>query len=103
MKKGVIYEVKLLDWVERIDIEADGNFLKTFILKAEKKEYEKPTENDEITINVKAFYTESQIIFERSNWETKMGDEKVSGTLRKILESMKRGEKAIVQVKSSFL
>jgi len=30
MKKGIIYEVKLLDWIEREDIEADGNFLKTF-------------------------------------------------------------------------
>lgn len=26
--KGVIYEVILLDWIEQIDIEADGNFLK---------------------------------------------------------------------------
>ena len=55
MKKGIIYEVKLLDWIERVDIEADGNFLKTFIQKAEKKEYEKPAENDEITINIRIY------------------------------------------------
>lgn len=55
LKKGIIYEVKLLDWIERVDIEADGNFLKTFIQKAEKKEYEKPAENDEITINIRIY------------------------------------------------
>ena len=29
MSKGLIYEVKLLDWTERVDLEADGNFIKT--------------------------------------------------------------------------
>lgn len=53
--KGIIYEVKLLDWIEREDLEADGNFLKTFIQKGEKKEWEKPTEIDEITINLRLF------------------------------------------------
>lgn len=28
LKKGVIYEVKLIDWIERVDLESDGNFLK---------------------------------------------------------------------------
>ena len=52
MTKGIIYEVKLLDWIERQDIEADGNFLKTFTRKAEKKEWETPKEIDEIKVNI---------------------------------------------------
>ncbi len=56
MTKGIIYEVKLLDWVERVDIEADGNFLKTFINKPPKKHWEMPKERDEVCITIKAFY-----------------------------------------------
>ena len=44
ISKGVIYEVKLLDWIERVDIEADGNFLKTFSEKPKKGEWETPSE-----------------------------------------------------------
>lgn len=53
--KGIIYEVKLLDWIERIDIEADGNFIKTILTLADKKEWEKPTERDEIKINIRIY------------------------------------------------
>ena len=52
MKKGIIYEVKLLDWIERIDIEANGNLLKTFINKPSLKEWERPSEIDEITCSI---------------------------------------------------
>lgn len=55
MTKGIIYEVKLLDWVVRIDIEADGNFLKTPLAPIDKKEWEKPVDRDEITINLKVY------------------------------------------------
>jgi hypothetical protein len=30
--KGVIYEVKLLDWIDRMDIDGNGNFLKSIIV-----------------------------------------------------------------------
>lgn len=53
MKKGIIYEVKLLDWTERVDIEADGNFIKEYIVKPEKKEWEKPSDRDEIVLDFK--------------------------------------------------
>jgi FKBP-type peptidyl-prolyl cis-trans isomerase 2 len=39
MSKGIIYEVTLIDWVERHDILADGNFLKIYKQKADKKEW----------------------------------------------------------------
>ena len=55
MSKGIIYEVKLLDWVERVDIEANGLFMKTFKTKALKREYEHPGEKDEITISLKVW------------------------------------------------
>jgi hypothetical protein len=55
-KKGIIYEVKLIDWVDRIDIDGDGNFLKTVITSpAGKKEWEKPSERDEVVINARLY------------------------------------------------
>jgi hypothetical protein len=70
MTKGIIYEVKLIDWVERIDIEANGNFLKTHIDKPLKREWEKPKERDEVKISLKAFYNSENIIYSKENWET---------------------------------
>lgn len=52
---GIIYEVKLVDWIERVDVEADGNFIKAFINKPSKKEWERPLENDEIIVNVSVY------------------------------------------------
>lgn len=52
LKKGIIYEVKLLDWVDRADIDGKGNFLKTIVTAAPKKEYELPADRDEVTFNV---------------------------------------------------
>lgn len=53
MTKGIIYEVKLLDWIERQDLEADGNLLKTILVTAPKGEYENPRDVDEVKLNLK--------------------------------------------------
>ena len=53
MTKGIIYEVQLHDWIEREDIEADGNFLKTFIQKPKKSDWQRPKEIDEVTVDIK--------------------------------------------------
>ena len=50
--KGLIYEVKLLDWVDRADIDGKGNFLKTVVKAAPKKEWELPADRDEVTFKV---------------------------------------------------
>jgi hypothetical protein len=42
MTKGIIYEVKLLDWIEREDIDGDKVFIKTWIKKPNRHEYERP-------------------------------------------------------------
>jgi hypothetical protein len=39
LSKGVIYEVHLLDWTDRADIDGDGSFLKTIVTPAAPKEY----------------------------------------------------------------
>jgi hypothetical protein len=46
----VIYEVKLHDWIDRTDIDGDGNFVKTILNEAPKKEWEKPAEVDEVVL-----------------------------------------------------
>jgi hypothetical protein len=42
--KAVIYEVTMLDWVERMDMEANGLMYKEVFKTALKKEYELPNE-----------------------------------------------------------
>ena len=105
MTKGIIYEVKLVDMVERIDIEANGNLLKTFIKKPPTKEWERPSERDEIHFNIKAYYEKDQVLLEKEDWQTTMADTDQTFTLtfKKILESLKRNEHSSVQVKASFI
>jgi FKBP-type peptidyl-prolyl cis-trans isomerase len=98
LTKGVIYEVKLLDWVDRIDIEGDGNFLKTVLKKAEKKEWEKPSDADEVQISVKLYHFEKdpsdtleeslkskEPLIARDHWDHTMIGEEMPLTLSKIL------------------
>ena len=40
----IIYEVELVDYVERFDIEGNGDFLKYYNIRADKNEWETPTD-----------------------------------------------------------
>ena len=107
MTKGIIYEVQLIDWVERVDIEANGNLIKTYIQKPVKKEWERPTDIDDVNFSLKVFYKatpdqgedEPEVLYELQNLQTTMSDERILLTFRKILESMKRGEHSVTEVK----
>lgn len=118
-KKGLIYEVKLLDWVDRTDIEADGNFLKTVLKPASsKKEWEKPSERDEFIIDARLYVAKTdpalssseenedvkdRPLIVREGWSTNMADPEFPFTIRKILETMKRGEHTSTTVKASYI
>lgn len=104
MTKGIIYEVKLIDWIERIDLEANGNLLKTYIQKPITKEWEHPNDIDEITFSLKVYYNKDDaILYQIDNKQTTMADSDLTLTLRKVLESMKRHEHSVVEVKTSFI
>jgi hypothetical protein len=44
LSKNIIYEVTLLDWIHRMDLDADTLVFKEFVKEAGKKEYELPNE-----------------------------------------------------------
>lgn len=102
--KGVIYEVKLNSWVERYNLDGENSapkFLKTYIRKADKPEWEKPDGIDEVIVNLKAFVSPDDVLFERTNWELKVNDKSVPTTLMKIIQSLKRGELSKIEVDAS--
>ena len=116
MSKGIIYEVKLHDWIERVDIEGDGYFIKTTLVPSAKKEWEKPADFDEIEVSVKLYHfnedpsndlegalKDKQPLEARDHWKHTMNGEEMAFTLRKILETMKRGEQTQTLVKASFV
>ncbi|CDW79222.1 peptidyl-prolyl cis-trans isomerase fkbp62-like [Stylonychia lemnae] len=103
MTKGIIYEVRLVDWVERVDIEANGNLMKTFLTKPSQREWEKPSEKDEVLISMSYYYDQQLPLFSIENRNTKMSHDDFTLTLKKILESCKRGEHSTIQVQSSFI
>jgi FKBP-type peptidyl-prolyl cis-trans isomerase 2 len=44
----IIYEVEMIDFIPRVDIEANGNFYKYVDEPADKTEWETPTDQDEV-------------------------------------------------------
>ena len=54
--KAIIYEVTMIDWVERMDMEANGLMYKQIFKKAPRKEYELPNEEfDEMLYNMRVW------------------------------------------------
>lgn len=52
--KALIYEVTMLDWIERMDMEANGLMYKQIVQKAPKKEFELPNEEfDEVVYSMR--------------------------------------------------
>ena len=61
--KAVIYEVTLLDYTERMDMEANTMLYKQCLTKAKKFEFEMPNGDlDEITVNMKVWQN-------KDNWD----------------------------------
>lgn len=52
ISESIVYEVELVDFVERQDIEMNGLFLKLYVNKADKNEWETPTDQDEFTLSI---------------------------------------------------
>ena len=52
LSSTVIFEVKLLDWVEREDIDGEGHMIKTFIRKGPLLNFTKPKDIDDITATI---------------------------------------------------
>ena len=104
MTKGIIYEVKLLDWVERHDIQANGVFLKTFITKAPQKSWSTPADLDEYIASYKVYYSPDEILLEKEaqTFSSETRDTAPKAIIE-VLQSMKVGEHSTVQVKASFI
>ena len=56
LSKGVIYELTLVDFIVRRDMEANGNYYKQVWTKPKRNEYEFPnTDLDEVIYSLKCF------------------------------------------------
>ena len=106
--------MRLLDWVDRTDIDGNGNFLKTYLQEAPKREWEKPAEVDEIKISAYLSLTETdpaldesqeeiKYLIEKPEWETNLADSMLPWTVRKVIETMKRGERSSVLIKRTYV
>ena len=88
----------------RQDIEANGLFYKWVEKAAEKHEWETPKDKDEINVDFE-FRQGDNSLYKKENWDTDMSgdDPMMTLTIHRILESMKRDEKAKIEVKKTFI
>ena len=98
----IIYEVELCGFIERHDIENAGIFFKYFVTKQAKHEWETPSDRDELKFNIE-IVQETKTLWKKEDWDTNMLDPEISGSIKRIISSFKRGEESIVEVKASFV
>jgi len=108
LNEQIIYEVQLEDYVERFDVEGDGNFLKYYDVRPDKNEWETPADMDELRLDMaikqklEGDRTKFVDLITEKNWDTTMEDNRLTLTMRKALQSFKRMETSMVEVKSAF-
>jgi len=51
--RRAFFEVRLLDWIVRHDLNADGNIMKTIVKKG--VGYDRPSPNDQLCLDIKAY------------------------------------------------
>ena len=131
VSKAVIYEVTMIDWIERMDMEANGLMYKQVFKKALKKEHELPNEEyDEVMYNMRLWQSPSLSFFDakmdddvpmHTSEENKdaVADDRVvlmnrqaafismdqikCQAFKKAIQSMKRSEKSRFTVSEQFL
>jgi len=94
-KRRTYYEVTLIDWIVRHDLDGDGLVMKTVELAG--TGYDRCQQFDDIVLDIliqqKNLQNEFVELYKRENLVTKTGNEQeIFKTVAKILGSMKRGE-----------
>lgn len=102
ISETIVYEVELVDFVERQDIEMNGLFLKLYVNKADKNEWETPSDRDEFILSI-AIRQKETTFWKKDNWSTDLADTELSVTMHKVLGSLKRGEKSTVDIQKNFI
>ena len=65
--KGIIYDCTMVDWIERMDMEANGLMYKQTMVKPPKKEYELPNEQyDECMYSMRIWQSPTDSLFDAS-------------------------------------
>lgn len=101
-KRRVYYELKLIDWAIRHDLDGDGLLIKTILNRG--TGLDRPFDFDEIKVDLKIFQQipgelEPIIYEDQKDLATLMStEEHIANTTKKILQSMKTQEKVTVVV-----
>jgi FK506-binding protein 4/5 len=99
----LVFEIELLSWEEEKDLtkDKDGGIMKKVLHEGEK--WETPKYESSCTVNLKVTNAAGDTVFEdAANKHIHIGSEEIPEGLEKALESMKKGEKAHVKVKSKY-
>lgn len=103
-RRRTYYEVKLYDWIVRHDLDGDGILIKT--VEQAGVGYERCQKFDDLLLSFSCSQKDAEgkfvNFYEKENFACKHKDEALSETLRKILASMKRGEKTSTIVHPAF-
>jgi hypothetical protein len=99
--KSLIYEVTLVSWIERTDVDANGQVFKQVIEKARRNNYEHANDDHDVVVCDLKFYQKNThpaigttTLFSWDNYRVRIGTLK-SEVVRKPIEMCKRTEKAI--------
>jgi len=95
----LVFEIELINFTNEKDLSSDGGVLKKII--AEGKDWETPGYESFVKFHVVCKDHKGNV-FQDADRELTIGEEDIPTGLTKALESMKKGEKAVVKVTSKY-
>ena len=107
-KRRVIYEVELIDFVPRVDVNRDRQIIKT--IEKEGTGKKTPRQMDEIRSIIPIYLIvdvsveqDGKTLYNKENWMLAIDSEEFPFGMKRIALSMKKGEKCFADIQAGFL
>ena len=99
-KKRVVYEIEIIDFNERYDLNNDGNLMKIILKKG--KGTQKPENMDDVCVDFK-IEQNGVVKLDRAKWYITVDSNEISNTMRRIVASSRVGEQSKTEVPFEYI
>lgn len=98
----LVFDIELLSWKDEEDLTHDGGVLKKVLRSASPESWERPKDDSEVKVSYTLTTADGQHIEFKTDFTFVLGSDAVPAGLEKGVESMKKGEKALLKVSGDY-
>jgi FK506-binding protein 4/5 len=98
----LVFDIELLSWKDEEDLTHDGGVLKKVLRAGQAESWEKPKDDSEVKVSYSLKTADGQFVEAKTDFTFVLGAEAVPAGLEKGVESMKKGELALIKVSGDY-